>query len=386
MNTEVHFENIAASILEELAGASRSIRVAVAWFTDRQLFDVLLQKASEGIAVIVIIRNDVINLGQAGLAWQKLLDANGTLYFSPNTPALHHKFCLIDDKTLLSGSYNWTYGARRNRENMVVVQQGEVIQAFRKEFSFLLDNALEVASLAETMVSHPPATDVELQQQAAIETKLEVEAAQTQQVDSDYEALLKDAWDAYRQKLHQKAEITLKKAIQLRPRDAVAHELLADVYWRSNQYAKAIVAAKEAEDYGVDSAELWNRYGLAYDGLKKYKDAIGYFDRCIKAAPDIATGYFNKCFALKSSRLERASDTVAYEAMRIASEEVKRNRNNGDNHRLLRAYIELAGLKTYAPDARKNAQLALNIFSQLPEAEKDFHDLDDINKIMNFWK
>ena len=52
MNTEVYFNNIAASILDELAGASRSIRVAVAWFTDRQIFDVLLQKASKGVAVI----------------------------------------------------------------------------------------------------------------------------------------------------------------------------------------------------------------------------------------------------------------------------------------------------------------------------------------------
>lgn len=382
MNTEVYFENIAASILEELAGASRSIRVAVAWFTDQHLFDVLLQKASEGVAVIVIIRNDIINLGQAGLAWQELLDANGTLYFSPNTPALHHKFCLIDDETLLFGSYNWTYGARRNRENMVVIQQSEVIQAFRKEFNFLLDNALEVTSLAETIVSHPPADDAELQQQAATEAILESEDEQQQLVEDEYALLLQEAWDAYRQKLHQEAEVLVHKAIKVFPAEPEAHQLLADIFWRTNQSQRAIEAAKKAEELGVQDTRLWNTYGLAYDGLKRHKEAIAYYDRCIKQEPNITTWYHNKCFALIALGFEKEGDRVALTGMDVAKNELKRTKADDDKYRMMRTYIELGYMKTDGSVGKHNGLLAQELYNELPAEEQDLHDLDDINGLL----
>lgn len=289
MSTEVYFEDISASIIEKLQDASRSIRVAVAWFTDRQLFEILVQKASEGIPVIVIIRNDIINLGQAGLAWQKFLDSNGTLYFSPNSPALHHKFCLIDDTTLISGSYNWTYGAKRNRENIVLSQQVELIKAFHQEFSYLLDYALEVADLNVMLTAYPPVSDAMLVEQATAEVTVGIAAKQEEQLDEEYEDLLRAYDVAYRSKQHDNAEASLHQAIRLRPEEVEAHQLLADVYWRSGQNQKAVEAAKKAEESGVQNAALWNTYGLAYEGLGKYKDAIKYFNKSIEVAPTIST-------------------------------------------------------------------------------------------------
>lgn len=382
MDTEVYFENIAASILEQLDDAVRSIRLAVAWFTDRQLFDVLLQKASEGVAVIVIIRNDVINLGQAGLEWQKFLDANGTLYFSPNNPALHHKFCLIDDSVLLSGSYNWTYGAKRNRENMLVTQQKEVVQAFRGEFKFLLKDALEVINLAETVLSHPPEVNVEIRQQAAVEKALGAEDQQQQQVEDEYEVLLQESWDAYRQKDYQEAEVIAKKAIKLYSTKPEAHQILADVYWRTNQNQKAIDAARKAEELGVQDTRLWNTYGLAYDGLKRHKEAITYYDRCIKKEPETTTWYHNKCFALIAFGSEKEGDKVALAGMEVARNEIKRVKADSSSYRLMRIYLELGALKTDGSMARANARLAQELYNDLPEEEQDLHDLDDINGLL----
>lgn len=70
--------------------------------------------------------------------------------------------------------------------------------------------------------------------------------------------------------------------------------------------------------------------------------------------------------------------------MRVAGEEIKCNRAGGDKHRLLRAYIELSGLKKYKPEAHKNAKLALEIYEQLSSDEQDLHDLDDINTLLKF--
>ncbi len=41
METTAHFDNIPQEIARRLAAATQEIVVAVAWFTDRDLFDVL---------------------------------------------------------------------------------------------------------------------------------------------------------------------------------------------------------------------------------------------------------------------------------------------------------------------------------------------------------
>ena len=382
MNTEVYFEDISTAIAEKLDSATRIIRVAVAWFTDRQLFEGLVQKASEGLAVIVIIRNDVINVGQAGLAWQEFIDANGTLYLYPDSPALHHKFCLIDDGMLISGSYNWTYGAQRNRENVLCIKQKEVVNSFQKEFAFLLGNALEVTSLKKMRVTHPPVTNDALKQESETEVTLEGEVEQQQQLGSQYEVLLQDAWDAYRQKLHQEAEAISKKAIKLCPIEPDAHRLLADIYWRTNQNQKAIEAAERVEELGVQDTRLWNTHGLAYDGLKKHKEATTYYDRCIKSEPETTTWYHNKCFSLISFGSEKEGDRVALLGMDVAKKEIKHALANSDEYRLMRIYVELGALKTDSSMARSNAALAQELYDCLPEDEQDLHDLDDIKGLL----
>ena len=49
MQTEAVFENIANRITLELEAAQHTIYIAVAWFTNRNLFNVLLEKAKEGV-------------------------------------------------------------------------------------------------------------------------------------------------------------------------------------------------------------------------------------------------------------------------------------------------------------------------------------------------
>lgn len=61
MQTEAIFECIADRILLELEKAQSNIYIAVAWFTNKNLFDVMLQKAQQGINVHLIVFNDYIN-------------------------------------------------------------------------------------------------------------------------------------------------------------------------------------------------------------------------------------------------------------------------------------------------------------------------------------
>ena len=57
MQAEAIFENIADRILTEVSKAQHSIYVAVAWFTNRQIFNVLVDKANQGCEVRLMYAN-----------------------------------------------------------------------------------------------------------------------------------------------------------------------------------------------------------------------------------------------------------------------------------------------------------------------------------------
>jgi hypothetical protein len=119
--------------------ARESIVVAVYWFTNHSLFDKLTQKLSEGLKVELIIHNDYVNNRTAGLFFQKIIDCGGEFYFSDTLNPMHNKFCVIDNKVVINGSYNWTYYAEdRNRENILVVKdEPHIVEAFVSEFQRL---------------------------------------------------------------------------------------------------------------------------------------------------------------------------------------------------------------------------------------------------------
>lgn len=48
---------------------------------------------------------------------------------------MHHKFCVIDHKFLMNGSFNWTWAAvAKNYENVVIQDNQEMIKIFSEEF------------------------------------------------------------------------------------------------------------------------------------------------------------------------------------------------------------------------------------------------------------
>jgi phosphatidylserine/phosphatidylglycerophosphate/cardiolipin synthase-like enzyme len=48
---------------------------------------------------------------------------------------MHHKFMVIDGEIVVTGSYNWSAAAEeRNDENLVVIRDRGVAEAFEREF------------------------------------------------------------------------------------------------------------------------------------------------------------------------------------------------------------------------------------------------------------
>jgi hypothetical protein len=133
METTAHFDNIPQEIARRLAAATQEIVVAVAWFTDRDLFDVLCKQAGRGLRVRLAVLDDRINVGPGRVNFPRLQDIGGKVFLIPaggdRDPIMHHKFCVIDRTTVIIGSYNWTLRAQDNDESITVIADSPEIAA-----------------------------------------------------------------------------------------------------------------------------------------------------------------------------------------------------------------------------------------------------------------
>lgn len=136
MQTEAIFENISSRIQEEINKAQKSIYIAVAWFTNKNIFEQLLQKAKEGCSIHIIVSNDKIN-NNSSINFEKLNKYKGKVYKIGNgaNELMHNKFCVIDYNTVITGSYNWSYKAESNFENIVInYNDTSLAEQFVKEY------------------------------------------------------------------------------------------------------------------------------------------------------------------------------------------------------------------------------------------------------------
>ncbi|MCZ2247193.1 MAG: phospholipase D-like domain-containing protein [Bacteroidia bacterium] len=137
MQTEAVFDNIAERIQQEISKAQKSIFIAVAWFTNKNLFNELVYKAKKGCTVTLIISNDDINLNSQ-IDFEQLLINKSKVYKIGNgdTELMHNKFCVIDYSTVITGSYNWSYKAESNFENVIITSNDTTLaEQFIAEFN-----------------------------------------------------------------------------------------------------------------------------------------------------------------------------------------------------------------------------------------------------------
>ena len=111
------FKDCQKKILDALDDAKVSIKVAIAWFTNQTIADKLKEKYDAGVDVGVLIYDDYVN-GKYGV---DLKDIPCKFVKATRGGKMHHKFCVIDNQTVVTGSYNWSTNAEfKNDENVLI--------------------------------------------------------------------------------------------------------------------------------------------------------------------------------------------------------------------------------------------------------------------------
>lgn len=137
IEVEVHFEDIEAQVVEQIRNAKFSIWIAVACFTNKVLMRAIYDKMQAGINVRLIVLDDEINT-KYGFPYEKFFETKRVPKTGKYENIMHHKFCVIDLKTVVHGSYNWTTKANWNRETVSVENSRELAEKYATEFISLI--------------------------------------------------------------------------------------------------------------------------------------------------------------------------------------------------------------------------------------------------------
>jgi hypothetical protein len=148
-------KEIYAKIQSELWKAEFEILIATAWFTDEDLFNILLDRLAAGIHIEVIIadnqENEKLNFN--------LLQARGASVYrikGQGYGGMNQKFCVIDKRLALHGSYNWSMNAKKNnQESIISTDHKETVLSLIKTFNDTKNRILSTKPDAETLTARP---------------------------------------------------------------------------------------------------------------------------------------------------------------------------------------------------------------------------------------
>ncbi len=137
------------ALVEILDGARHKLCIAVYYFTSRSLAKAVLRAHERGVKIRVIIdgtnesdyskgyylRKRGVDVRYARGLPKPLKKSSKAKYRERKHGIMHHKFMVVDDKLVATGSYNWTASAQLwNRENLLVIDSGSLARKYTQEF------------------------------------------------------------------------------------------------------------------------------------------------------------------------------------------------------------------------------------------------------------
>ena len=138
-NCEINRREGSLSVLmNTLLSAKKSLDVCIFTFSCKELKDVLVCAHQNGVVVRVITDNEQVAASGSQVA--SLRRAGIQVRHDCVSYFMHHKFAIVDEKILASGSLNWTLqGVCGNQENVVILDAPDVVVPFSKQFERLWD-------------------------------------------------------------------------------------------------------------------------------------------------------------------------------------------------------------------------------------------------------
>lgn len=318
--TTALFANIENALISNISKTSEQIKIAVAWFTNPKLLAILYNLIERQKQIQIILADDEINFRTTS-NFQNLIDNDAEVRVSRFPNLMHHKFCIIDDTLLITGSYNWTRSAEiNNHENIIISNERNLINLFNAQFLELIAQTERLTSISSTTFkdyssSLVASTEYHLITQVnAIQTKIENQIDGEQKAEISEEILIKleKAEALYLNGKHENAIEVCNKIIAVRSDIADAYEIIANCKWRQGKFKEQIAFAKQAIELDNKLYSAFNILGIGYADLRNAQKSIENYQICIDAQPNEYVYYRNRAL----SYLDLKEDVVVPKNLR----------------------------------------------------------------------
>jgi mitochondrial cardiolipin hydrolase len=124
------------AILESINSATHSLKVCVFTISDDRISEALVNAFEKGITVKILTDNE--KLFDKGSDIRMLATVGIPLRVDITQNHMHHKFAIIDNEAILTGSYNWTRSAANyNHENVLITHDRDTVLAYCQQFDLL---------------------------------------------------------------------------------------------------------------------------------------------------------------------------------------------------------------------------------------------------------
>lgn len=124
------------AVVTQISKAQRSIDIAMYSFTSRDIAQALVEAKKRQVKVRVVLDNAEI---KEPFSKSRYLIGKGiNVKFRLGPGLMHNKFAVIDNRILLTGSFNWTSSAdKKNAENLLIMTDKGLAQRYAKQFKLL---------------------------------------------------------------------------------------------------------------------------------------------------------------------------------------------------------------------------------------------------------
>jgi len=124
------------AVVQGISQAQKTIDIAMYDLTTREISQELIKAKARGVQIRVFL-----DKGEGNGKYSKgryLMDKGIDVRFYAGTGLMHNKFAVIDNRVLITGSFNWTTSAeRKNQENLLIITDENVVKQYSQRFEIL---------------------------------------------------------------------------------------------------------------------------------------------------------------------------------------------------------------------------------------------------------
>jgi phosphatidylserine/phosphatidylglycerophosphate/cardiolipin synthase-like enzyme len=125
-------DKVMDKLIAAVKAAQKSVKFMAFTYTDKDLANAMIQQAGAGVKVQGVIENRGASLG----AFVPLFCAGLPVRTDGNKYTMHHKVIILDDATVITGSFNFTVSADEdNDDNVLIIHSPAVAALYDLEFS-----------------------------------------------------------------------------------------------------------------------------------------------------------------------------------------------------------------------------------------------------------